>query len=159
METFRNFMSKKGVNEMTRAEGEEWIRRFEGGNSEDKFRPSSNLSIMLRLMLHSHLRPFEIYDLTVGYYKLGYITKGLTFKIYSINDEDDEIIKNHIKKYNLGPNDKLITVSAKALRAKFQNMVSVYHTGENRPEMVDLYFAGIGKENKPMKRPKKEQEK
>ena len=149
---------------MTRAEGEEWIRRFEAGNDEDKYRTSSNLSIMLRLMLHSHLRPAEIYKLTVGMYRLGYMYKenvkiyDNTFKELNISEIDNEIIENHIKKYKLGLKDKLITVSDRALRAKFQNMVSVYCTHEEGPEMVELYYAGIGKENKPMKRPKREQE-
>ena len=138
---------------MTRAEGEEWIRRFEAGNDEDKYRTSSNLSITMRLMLHSHLKLKEICDLTVGYYKLGFITKGLSLKIYSINEEDDEIIKAHIRKYKLKENDKLITVSDRALRAKFENLTSVYCTHEERPELIDLYCAGRGiEDNKPMKR-------
>lgn len=138
---------------MTKDEAELWIRRFEGGNSEDRFRTSSNLSITMRLMLHSHLKLKEICDLTVGYYKLGFITKGLSLQIYSINEEDDEIIKAHIRKYNLKGDDKLITVSDRALRAKFKNLVYVYCTHEEGPELIDLYFAGRGIENnKPMKR-------
>lgn len=138
---------------MTKDEAELWIRRFEGGNSEDRFRTSSNLSITMRLMLHSHLKLKEICDLTVGYYKLGFITKGLNLYTYRISDEDNEIIKAHIRKYNLKGDDKLITVSDRALRAKFENLTSVYCTHEERPELIDLYFAGRGIENnKPMKR-------
>lgn len=41
---------------MTEQEAEFWIRRFEGGNEDDKYRASDELRIVMRLMLHSNIR-------------------------------------------------------------------------------------------------------
>ncbi|MBR3823574.1 MAG: hypothetical protein IKJ39_00075 [Lachnospiraceae bacterium] len=129
---------------MTKEEAELWIRRLEGGNSDDAYRPSTNLSIVLRLMLHSGLKAVKIYRLTVGEYQQ---------KTFPVREEDNRIIQDHIRKNQLEDTDLLIRVSDRALRYKFQNLVSVYHTRGRRPEMADFFFAGQGiEDNKPMKR-------
>ena len=141
---------------MTVEEAELWIRRMEGGNSDDAYRPSSNISIVMRLMLHSHLKMAAVCNLTVGdYRRREYISARNAEYVYSfeVAEEDDEIVRKHIRENQIGENDYLITVSDRALRGKFQNMVSVYYNGQGeRPELSDLYHAGLGGVKKPMKR-------
>lgn len=135
---------------MTKEEAELWIKRLEGGNSDDAYRPSTNLSIVLRLMLHSHIKMAAICSLSVGdYRRREYISARNAEYCYpfEVAEEDDEIVRKHIRKNQLGECDKIITVSDRALRFKFQNLVSVYYTGGRRPEIGDFYFAGLGIEN------------
>lgn len=135
---------------MTKEEAELWIKRLEGGNSDDAYRPSTNLSIVLRLMLHSHIKMAVVCNLTVGdYRRREYISTKNAEYVYSyeVTEEDDEIVEKHIRKKNLGDEDMLIQVSSRALRQKFQNMVSVYYTGGRRPEIGDFFYAGLGIEN------------
>lgn len=128
---------------MTIQEAELWIRRLEGGNFDDAYRPSSNLSIVMRLMLHSHLKAASIYRLTV---------EGYRNREFIVTEEDQQIIERHIRENRLSEEDLLIQVSDRANRKKFQHMVGVYHSGGRRPELGDFYFAGLGRESKEMKR-------
>lgn len=136
---------------MTKEEAELWIKRLEGGNSDDAYRPSTNLSIVMRLMLHSHIKMTAICNMTVAEYKhREYISARNAEYCYpfEVAEEDDRIVQKHISKNDLGENDYLITVSDRALRGKFQNMVSVYYNGQGkRPEIGDFYYAGLGIEN------------
>lgn len=141
---------------MTKEEAELWIKRLEGGNSDDAYRPSSNLSIVLRLMLHSHIKMATICNMTVGdYRRREYISTKNAEYVYpfEVTEEDDVLVEKHIRKNNIRENDYLITVSNRALRFKFQNMVRVYYNGGRRPEIGDFFFAGLGiEDNKPMRR-------
>lgn len=140
---------------MTIQEAELWIRRLEGGNSFDEYRPSSNLSIVLRLMLHSHLKMATIQRMTVEKYRAReYVTKrgGKIVYTFEVTPEDDCIVEKHIRENRLEEGDLLIQVSDRSMRYKFQNMVSAYGVSGRRPEMADLYFAGLGRESKEMKR-------
>lgn len=148
---------------MTEKEAEFWIRRFEGGNEDDRYRASDELRIVMRLMLHSNIRIATICDLTVYSYRQRYYVTmrgGEYMYNFDVYDEDDEIVEAYIRKKKLKDNDYIIQVSKEALRKKFRHLVSVYYEGEEeeRPELKDLYGAGIGREYKPMKRPKKTEE-
>lgn len=67
-------------------------------------------------------------------------------------EEDSEIIEKHIREYGISGEDRLIQVSDRANRKKFQHIVGVYYSGGRRPELADLYYAGLGRESKEMKR-------
>lgn len=140
---------------MTEQEAKLWIKRFEGGSVDDEFRPSSDLSIVMRLMLNSHIKMATILRLTVDDYRNGsYVTMrgGLYEYSFEVTAEDDAIVEKHIKKNQLEKDDVLIQVSDRALRYKFQNVVKTYGYAGRRPEIGDFYFAGLGLENKPMNR-------
>lgn len=141
-------------------EAEQWIERFEAGNYEDKYRTSSDLQIVLRLMLHSHLKIETIRNLSVGEYRSGNFVKlrsGEYMYHFEVTDEDDAIVEAHIRKYKLKDNDNLLRVSDRALRKKFKHLVKAYYTHEEGPELADIYYSGIRQPHKRMKRPKKEQ--
>ena len=136
---------------MTKEEAELWIRRLEGGNSDDAYRPSSNLSIVLRLMLHSHIKMAVVCNLTVGdYRRREYISTRSAEYCYpfEVTEEDDKIVESHISEYQLTESEYLIQVTDRSMRFKFQNLVSVYYNGQGkRPEIGDFFFAGLGIEN------------
>lgn len=153
---------------MKKKECEFLIKKLEQGNPNDLYRPSSDLSILLRLMLHCHLKPNQIYKMTVhdfysrqiaisdGTLPIKKDKRGLPIPIVKISRKDYSIIKKHIQKKNLSPDDKLITVDQRSLRYKFENLASVYYEKDKRPEMVQFYYVGLGIEDyKPMKRPPK----
>ena len=136
---------------MTKEEAELWIRRLEGGNSDDAYRPSSNLSIVLRLMLHSHIKMAVVCNLTVGDYRrreyIGTRNAGDCYP-FDVLEEDDKIVESHISEYQLTESEYLIQVTDRSMRFKFQNLVSVYYNGQGkRPEIGDFFFIGLGIEN------------
>lgn len=142
---------------MTKEEAELWIRRLEGGNSDDAYRPSTNLSIVMRLMLHSHLKMATICNMTVTEYKYReYISARNAEYCYPFDviEEDDKIVQKHIRENQLTESEYLIQVTDRSMRFKFQNLVSVYYNGQGkRPEIGDFYFAGLGiEDNKSMRR-------
>ena len=142
---------------MTKEEAELWIRRLEGGNSDDAYRPSSNLSIVLRLMLHSHIKMAVVCNLTVGDFRrreyIGTRSAGDCYP-FDVTEEDDKIVESHISEYQLTESEYLIQVTDRPMRFKFQNLVSVYYNGQGkRPEIGDFFFAGLGiEDNKSMRR-------
>ena len=150
---------------MKKEDGEFLIKRLESGNEYDLYRPSSDLSIVLRLMLHNHMKLAHICDMTVcdiyqwhidaadGKLPIKKDKRGIEILISKLSKEDYAVVKEHIKKKNLSPNDKLITVTKRALRYKYKNLVNVNYSEENAPEMGQFYFAGLGIEDcKSMKR-------
>lgn len=156
---------------MTKEEAELWIKRLEGGNSDDAYRPSEDLSLVLRLALHSHLKPamicrFTCFDVIAKHFvkpngeavPLERDSRGYEIPAWYPVGEDFELVNRHATKVAVRNNQnwdaKFITVSDRALRQKFQNLVSVYYNGQGkRPEIGDFYFAGLGiEDNKEMRR-------
>lgn len=153
---------------MTREKAEEWISRLETPPfNDDAYRPSIDLSLVLRLELHSHLKPSEIYKLTrydverkiMPVTHPRYIPKEGNGKyslenskryIYTTPEDYNLCIHQSVelmkKENNANPERKLVAVSGRALRYKFQNMVNFWceHKGETeRPEIIDFYYAGL----------------
>lgn len=141
---------------MTREMAEKYIRWSMAGNSEDRFRPNEHLHLVLRLMYYSHVKPVYIYRLKPyeistkrGGCGEGCITKesGECVGFIQIRKEEMELLNAYIEKYNIKRYKPVIQVGERAIRKVFTHIVDVYRIpGEKKPRLIDVYFAGIGKE-------------
>ena len=147
---------------MTYEEAQRFIKRLEGGNEDDSYRPNTNLSIVLRLALYSGLKPIYTYRLTMadltetangganGYY----LTKrcGKIPHPFSINPEDFEIIKKHCKRNHIDKEAPIITCSERACRMVFANVATVYYSKNTKPKLKEIYAASPKRKNKTYKK-------
>lgn len=143
---------------MTRELAENFIRWSMAGNSEDRFRPNEHLHLVLRLMYYSHIKTVYIRRLTPsdiekspdggGY--ANYTTERGGEYLYSarIEKEEMDLLEAYIKKHNVKQDKPIIQVGERALTKIFDRVAEVYKvSGEPKARLVDIYFAGIGKES------------